>query len=108
MGLNWDGKRTGKNNWANIHAAIKTAPPGSPLHIAHDPDNWVWGLPYYNELVNIFDLLHAANAQRTGDKREMDKFKPRPRPGDIKDNEEIITGDVMSIDEYNKLFNSGN
>lgn len=108
MGLNWDGKRTGKNNWANIHAAIKTAPPGSPLHIAQDPDNWVWGLPYYGELVNIFDLLSMGNAQRTFDQKQVDKWTRRPRPGDTNNDEEIITGDVMTIEEYNELFNSGN
>lgn len=38
----------------------------------------------------------------------MEKFKPRPRPGDNNKNEEIITGDVMTISEYEKLFNFEN
>ena len=76
------------------------------MHIAQDPDNWVWGLPYYGELVNIFDLLSMGNAQRTFDQKQVDKWTRRPRPGDINDNEEVITGDVMTIEEYNKLFNS--
>lgn len=106
LGLSWDGKRTGKSNWANIHAAIKTAPPGSPLHIAQDPKDWIWGMPYYNELVNISDLLSLGNAQRTYDQKQVDKWEQRPRPGQTKNNEEVITGEVMSIKEYDKLFNS--
>lgn len=104
LGLDWDAKRSGRSNWDNIHAAIRTAPPGSPLHIAHDPDGWLWGLPYYAELVNIFDLLSAANFQRTGDRAEMSRWKPRPRPGDNDNTVEIITGGVMTIDEFGELF----
>lgn len=65
-------------------------------------------MPYYNELVNISDLLSLGNAQRTYDQKQVDKWEQRPRPGQTKNNEEVITGDVMTISEYEKLFNSEN
>lgn len=103
--MNWDGKRTGKNNWANIYAAIKTAPPGSPLHIAQDPKDWVWGTPYYSELVNIVDLLRVGNLQRGGDESGLKKFEPRRRPGEQNDdNGEMITSAPMPISEFNQIF----
>ncbi len=75
------------------------------MHIAQDPDNWVWGMPYYSELVNIVDLLRLSNLQRGGDKEGLKNFEPRRRPGKTnEDNSEVITSAPMPISEFNQIF----
>lgn len=104
LNLNWDASRRGKSNWANIIAALETAPWDSAIRQAEIPDSWQWGNPLYEPVLTSMEALIAANIQRSGDKAAANRFKRIPRPGDPA--EQKLATAVTTIDELNALFDN--
>ena len=53
-----------RHTWEEVISILTCAPPWGPLHRALNPKEWVWGIPGYDELVAIAELINVGNVQR--------------------------------------------
>lgn len=50
--------------WDEAIAVLSCAPAWGPLQRAMNPQNWIWGIPGYDEIVTVVELLATGNVQR--------------------------------------------
>lgn len=50
--------------WDEAIAVLTCAPPWGPLSQALNPKDWVWGIPGFDQVVLISELLATGNVQR--------------------------------------------
>lgn len=78
FGISWDDVIHG-GYWNDVVAVLETEPPWGPLHRAHEPENWFWYVPGFDDLVNISEMVTVANGQRANVKKsQMPKRRERP------------------------------
>lgn len=52
------------HTWDEVISVLTCAPPWGPIQRAMNPNTWIWGVPGYDELVTIVELLATGNVQR--------------------------------------------
>ena len=77
--------------WSIIYVEVTTN--GSPLNRKHD-EHWIWHSPYFDMLVNVFDILRAIQAF-TPRQKGMKQPKQTPRPW-----ERTQHGDAIATTEF--------
>lgn len=105
MGLDWDSVYGG-GYWDDAIAAIETEPPWGPVHRAEKPDEWVWYVPGYDEILRLVELTNIANIQRGNQSQAERSAFPKfiKRPWDKAKQVKKIATTKMKTEEFWQWF----
>lgn len=52
------------HTWDEVISVLTCSPPWGAIQRAMNPKTWIWGVPGYDELVTVVELLATGNVQR--------------------------------------------
>lgn len=109
MGLRWSD--IGYTcDWNDVIVALDSEPPWGPIHRTRDPKNWLWGLPGYDEIITLVELIATGNVQRgnQSNAKKSDFPKRITRPWDERStvNERKLGATQVPLEEMDRMLDA--
>ena len=89
--------------WGDCWAVVNALPYDSPLSRAQQPDEWFWGHPLSQHIVNAGEMANAYKGvlAKKYNMKQKDLY-PTPRPGQVKKTK--IAADVHDVATMRELL----